>query len=176
MKRKVAIASLLITTLSSQVYALGVTEILKGTGESLAELVKASGDSSKGTAQSDSKSAPKSSKESSKTGSNSTKTTGESVSETGESVTGTGETFSESTEWLICANKCKKLKDDPALVPAAEKYLQGEAIPEIDREKLVSFIAELRNENPQVIQHPDFDEAEFETAALPSLTNGKLQE
>lgn len=226
MKKKL-IAGLVVSAIANQGHALGVTELLRTTGETFldsaktivnSEATKTSGETTKGsnsksTAESTkqsgestvesggttvdstkgsgstTKDSAKSSVESSKESTDGTRrgtpkestrtateSTGESSDQSGASTrtssdaaTDTAHTFGETTQWLICGSHCKPLMDKQALVPAAERYLQGEQISMPQAEKLAEFINAMRADNPQINQHPDFDQA-----ALLSLVNGEL--
>lgn len=190
MKNKLIIG-LMITAISNQVFALGVTKLFETTGESLfesaksvvkSEVTKTSANTTKNT---DSKSMVESSQESATGSVDSTTTSGKTSKEASRessedttknspktstetahnSVVSTGDT----TQWLVCANRCKQLLDEPALVPAAEKYLQGEAISLTDAGKLQQFLRAMKQDNPELAQEPGFKEA-----ALISLANGEL--
>lgn len=226
MKKKL-IAGLVVSAIANQVHALGVTELLKTTGQSFldsaktsvnseatktsgettkgsnakstAESTQGSGESTKGSggttvdstkgSGSSTKDSGKSSADSSTESTDATKrgtpkestrtateTSGESSDQSGasartssEGVTGTAKTFGNTTQWLVCGSHCKPMMDEPALVPAAEKLLQGEEITKFQAEKLAEFINAMRADNPELSQHPEFNEA-----ALISLVNGEL--
>lgn len=192
MKKKLLVTtSLVFTAFANQAHALGVTELLHTTGESLAHSVKSTAksemtkSSTKSTKDTNSKSVTRSTKESAAGSSESTKdsgktsaksttegsekTTKNSPESSSKAVKSTARSTGETTEWLICKNKCKILLDEPALVPAAKQYLQNEPISLIAAEKLIKFVNAAKEENPEYAKHPD-----FENTVLLSLVSGDL--
>ncbi len=176
MTKKIFTTGFVLLGLSSQVFGLGSTQLLETTGESLSDSLKTTVKSNatktvtETTKESDSQSTVESTKGSGESVKGSGKTSSETSQDTtdgslknspeysSKSVKGFFETTGDTTEWLVCANKCQKLLDDQALVPAAKDYLVGVDVAAMDMEKFYEFAKAVREENPELNEKYPLDE------------------